>query len=152
MLKVGCEQQERGGQLHGAWRRTASIRAWDELRTSCSGSQNCEDLQSIDGNSWVDQVYNHSCTAFHKSLRLCARASSADQFGTTAGEACCLCGGGSCVASHAENPLTRQSLMGLYAATKGHNWSRSTDWASNRSYCNWYGVLCTGGTSEVSSL
>ena len=51
-----------------------------------------------------------------------------------------------------ENPVTRQSLMDFYISTSGEKWDTKTNWASNQSYCEWYGITCGRGTRDVTSL
>merc|ERR1712194_640793 len=43
----------------------------------------------------------------------------------------------------AENLLVRQSLVSLYHATSGPEWSTNTDWTSELHYCQWHGVWCS---------
>lgn len=38
--------------------------------------------------------------------------------------------------------LDREWLVDLYTSTNGQNWFNNTDWISNKSHCEWYGVHC----------
>jgi len=41
--------------------------------------------------------------------------------------------------------LERYALVNLYLNTKGPGWSRSDNWLSKESECDWYGIKCTRG-------
>jgi hypothetical protein len=36
----------------------------------------------------------------------------------------------------------RDCLVTFYTQTNGDNWFDNTNWLSNKSYCDWYGVVC----------
>ena len=42
----------------------------------------------------------------------------------------------------------RESLMKLYEATGGANWNNQTNWATQKSYCTWFGVVCGDGDDQ----
>ena len=57
----------------------------------------------------------------------------------------------SCADTTSENLLVRQSLVSLYNATSGPEWSEQIDWTSELHYCQWYNVRCSP-TCEVQEL
>ena len=135
-----CAHQDR-------WRR-------DSPERSCATWQICNDTSSQDGSAWsVDHGFFRCAMYDHDPAVYCSLFGDvANQEGLRGIEACCSCGGGSCVDAASENPITRQSLLNLYADTAGESWHISTDWGSNLTYCEWYGVTCKSGTSEVTEL
>ena len=120
------------------------------LERSCTGSQICADSLSQDGNAWVAaNDGSRSCYDDYSgdpSTWCSLYGTDSDQYGMNGTQACCICGGGACAP---ENPVTRQSLMDFYISTSGEKWDTKTNWASNQSYCQWSGIICASGTSDV---
>ena len=123
------------------------------MERSCTSSQICLDSLSRDSNAWLatDRL---NCYGYSLSGGIYCEflGNLADQYGMTATEACCACGGGTCVTAPPENPVTRQSLMDFYLSTSGEKWDTKTNWASNQSYCEWYGITCERGTRDVTQM
>ena len=112
----------------------------------CTISQICHDKSSEDGKEWSDADGGYSCSGDYSSdpLYYCTQyGSNIDQYGMTGNDACCDCGGGTCVELAPENPVARQSLLDLYLTTSGSNWLTNTHWVSEYHYCKWYGVTCS---------
>ena len=127
------------------------------LERSCTGSQICADSSSQDGNAWVAATDGYSCSESYSGdpSTYCTYfifGSDADQYGMTGNQACCICGGGTCVTAAPENPVTRQSLIDFYISTSGEKWDTRTNWVSNQSYCKWYGITCGRGASDVTVM
>ena len=52
-----------------------------------------------------------------------------------------------------DDPNQRAALLDLYNSTQGSDWKISTNWTNpNISYCNWAGISCLTGTTNVGSI
>ncbi|CAB9527635.1 leucine Rich Repeat [Seminavis robusta] len=47
---------------------------------------------------------------------------------------------------------TRFALANFYYALRGDNWNQNTNWLTSSSYCDWYGITCNRGRTQVEEI
>ena len=128
-LDVRQKSQSRNRPARTDWPVQAAV----AKEMKCPAAQACGNRLNQDGSAWHDVTGGYDCAAGFgaDSATLCANYGlDGDEYGLIGDQACCLCGGGSCV-DLPQSSFTRANLVQAYATMSGADWIANTNWLSH---------------------